>query len=1662
MAFVIEPALGAWWDYSWTYRKAVTINHAKVASDLSSFAVLVDVTDADLASKALSNGYDVAFADSSGNKLDHEIEKYESASGHLVAWVRLPTLSASVDTVFYMYYGNPSALNQQNPAGVWDSSFRMVQHLKESSGTCYDSAGNHNDGTPYGGVSQGVSGKTDGAAGFDGSNDYVDVGSASSLDDLNQITISAWIKVNSLAATIYDKGWTSGKSFYFHPDGLLCFVQGFTSGSPNPYGWWKTSAALAIGTWYYVAVTYDSGNSGNNPGLYINGASVAVTEGNMPIGTSLSDASYNGQVGGKVSYANGVIDDVRVSATMRSAVWISTEYNNQLSPSTFYTVGSEEVGTVPQAPQFTLEYPKDGSSNVPLNPALSVHAVDFQGDFMAIVFSTNASGAWAELGRYTNVGNGTYNQTTINMNNYSTKYYWNVSATDGTNWTNRTYTFTTVPIPPPWWNPLWLYRKSIAVDHTKVAGDLSNFPVLVDVTDADLASKARSDGADIAFADLSGSKMDHEIERFDSVNGHLVAWVRLPVLSSTGDTVFYMYYGDPSASNQQNPSGVWDSSFSMVQHLKETSGTCYDSTANHNDGTPGGGVSQAVTGKIDGAAAFDGNNGTCVDVGSKPSVSDINTVTITAWVRANSWPSYIFDKGFTNGKGFYIHDSGWLSFVQGFSTQYGWWHTSDPATVSKGSWHYVCVTYDSTDSGNDPVLYIDAVPMGVTEGRTPNGAPSSDAGYEAFISCNQTELGSRTMNGTVDEVRLSSLIRSTAWIQTEYNNQLSPTTFCIFEGEEVGTLPQAPWLANEAPHDGSTDVALNPTLSVQATDFQGDLMTIIFSTNASGAWAELGRYTNVGNGTYTGATVDIGSYSTMYHWKVCSTDGANWENRTFSFTTRPANYPPSISNPSPQDGAISVQLDPTLSIYAADGDNDALTVISWTNTSGLWQIMGTKTGYNGTYSQASTNMDSYTTKYYWRACVSDGKSWSNRTFSFTTRGETDYFTQIGFYSCAGMPYMGEDAYDKDVFHIIWFGNQYVVPWPPHGRPYLLWNTEFDKGTGWVNPGTYPPDHNYSSWLMNWNADTSSTGCEDFAYFGGEYHIFWTELGTGRLATAHAANWSDFQSMGSHELLEPFQLYSGSDAWGSTYAFNNSYAWKFYVLSDPIKGNTICYWTWNETGGWSPMTPMWSTSTGSTGEYPHDCAGAVLLPINRTTWYIYYKSNIGGEHYNIMKSFDAGQTWTAPAIASGIPEQINTFRSHRPNFVRYGDNFYLIVNQDGEDISCWNSTDGEHWGNLQTIHSGTWYVPRAIMLDQSHLLWTASDINWIYPDPMRTGKIYGGVYKIPEMIATPGKPSNPYPLNGALLPEGTLSTRLQVTVHGSQTYDVAFYWANGTFIDENKLLREGETASVEVSGLKKGELYSWYAISRGTTYEYWGHEPRTTSDENRSDVFVFALGMEPELVMDPSQVTCRKKGELYTVQINITNALSVNGFEFEIGYNSTLFDYAAISWGTFLDGAKIIDNIDPVTGIIQGHVGISSPANGGGWLLTLTFSANKTLIWKDCPGWLNELDGAVWFHSAQLDCSGDLHFRYEEWAGGKREITVGQVRYSFVPLQGDVDNDGDVEIFDLRSVTAFYLAKSGDPNWSTASTYDLNGDGRIDIIDLIIVAVKFGTTYNGPP
>ncbi len=87
-----------------------------------------------------------------------------------------------------------------------------------------------------------------------------------------------------------------------------------------------------------------------------------------------------------------------------------------------------------------------------------------------------------------------------------------------------TLVFTPLVVQAAWYDNNWQYRKKITIDFTKVTGNLTNFPVLIDLaTDAQLIANARADGFDILFTDDDETtKLDHERELYVSATGELI------------------------------------------------------------------------------------------------------------------------------------------------------------------------------------------------------------------------------------------------------------------------------------------------------------------------------------------------------------------------------------------------------------------------------------------------------------------------------------------------------------------------------------------------------------------------------------------------------------------------------------------------------------------------------------------------------------------------------------------------------------------------------------------------------------------------------------------------------------------------------------------------------------------------------------------------------------------------------------------------------------------------------------------------------------------------------------------------------------------------------------------------------------------------------------
>jgi hypothetical protein len=243
-----------------------------------------------------------------------------------------------------------------------------------------------------------------------------------------------------------------------------------------------------------------------------------------------------------------------------------------------------------------------------------------------------------------------------------------------------------------------------------------------------------------------------------------------------------------------------------------------------------------------------------------------------------------------------------------------------------------------------------------------------------------------------------------------------------------------------------------------------------------------------------------------------------------------------------------------------------------------------------------------------------------------------------------------------------------------------------------------------------------------------------------------------------------------------------------------------------------------------------------------------------------------------------------------------------------------------------------------------------------------------------------------------------------------------------------------------------------------SFQYWsgdlsGSSSPTTIIMTANFSVTAHFVQKPTLQMSPASKTCRVYSENFTVTIAVANAANVTDFKLEIHYNTTLLDYVAVTWNVWGTGTIIID--EPGGKITVSNAG--TPISGTQTLVTINFTASYYHIWKAAAGWTNDLTDTIFFQWANLSYPTGPELHYER--GDSSQINVGpDFAYTFSPIQGDVNNDGTVDLFDLRAVAYYFDAKEGDPEWTNASKYDLDGDKTISVYDLRIVAVNYGTTY----
>lgn len=348
---------------AYSYKRSITIDHTKCGSaDSTNLAVLVSGTYSYLATVANggkvqnANGYDIAFYSDSAltTQLDHQTETYTAASGLVNYWVKVPTVSASTDTVIYMAYGDSGiSTDQSDAANTWDSSYEGVWHLRDGttlSGT--ESTSNGRNGTLTGSPTA-VAGQIDGGANLSGSSQYITMGNVIDVTT-GDLTIECWfnsansnqtrqfiskrLASGSFAQWGFGQGYVNssgvgvtGKQLYF-----LAF-----GGSLPAAQSYHTTNNVADGNWHYAVMRRASGVVT----IWVDGTSMSLTAdiANTTAPNTSNSAALNFGYDNSSSYWTGKLDEVRISKATRSDSYILTRYNNDSSPSTFYTIGLENL-----------------------------------------------------------------------------------------------------------------------------------------------------------------------------------------------------------------------------------------------------------------------------------------------------------------------------------------------------------------------------------------------------------------------------------------------------------------------------------------------------------------------------------------------------------------------------------------------------------------------------------------------------------------------------------------------------------------------------------------------------------------------------------------------------------------------------------------------------------------------------------------------------------------------------------------------------------------------------------------------------------------------------------------------------------------------------------------------------------------------------------------------------------------------------------------------------------------------------------------------------------------------------------------------------------------------------------------------------------------------
>jgi hypothetical protein len=282
-----------------------------------------------------------------------------------------------------------------------------------------------------------------------------------------------------------------------------------------------------------------------------------------------------------------------------------------------------------------------------------------------------------------------------------------------------------------WWDCAWPVRVPVEVSWP--GAPLEQFPIRVALTSErfDFTASTES-GADLRVVDDAGRPLPFEIELWDPEASTAEVWVRLPALEDGAR--IWLYHGNIDAEAAEDPPAVFARDYLAVWHMGPELGEATGAEPLGDAGT------SDAAGRIGRARGFDGTSAH-LRPAPEPALLDVFEAgaTLSAWVLVDT-------------------------FGQG-----GYGRILDHASVNTAidGWS-LGVAGVAGDVSTVPQFYVDGSPIEtVATVEIAEGVPNQVTTTQPAIGA----LGpgaSRFFDGSIDELRVSGVVRSPQWIAAEH------------------------------------------------------------------------------------------------------------------------------------------------------------------------------------------------------------------------------------------------------------------------------------------------------------------------------------------------------------------------------------------------------------------------------------------------------------------------------------------------------------------------------------------------------------------------------------------------------------------------------------------------------------------------------------------------------------------------------------------------------------------------------------------------------------------------------------------------------------------------------------------------------------------------------